>query len=514
MSEDPREERCAAKVITLPQLAEIIRQQKASGRTIVHCHGVFDPLHVGHIRHFKDARRFGDVLVVTVTPDRFVNKGPHRPVFSDDLRAEAIAALSAVDYVSINQWPTAAETIELLQPNVFVKGSEFRAGKDLTGAIRIEEQAVQAVGGRLEFTDEVIFSASNLVNRHLSVFPPAVVDFLTDFASRHPTSQVLEALQQAKTLNVLVLGEAIIDDYQYVEAIGKSSKEPTLVVKALSNEQFIGGAAAVANHLASFTDRLTLHALLGELNSHEGFIRKKLKPAVRPKFFYRRNSPTIVKRRFIEQYFFSKLFEVYEINDALPSDEESQTLVESLQGAIAQFDLVVVCDFGHGMFTPELVDLVCRESRFLAVNTQANAGNLGFNLITKYPRADYVSLAETEVRLEARDRRGDLRGMLERLSRQLNCGRLAVTRGSRGCLVYDCAAGFVEVPAFATRVVDRIGAGDAFLAITALCAVLNVPPDILGFIGNVVGSEAVAIVGNRESIEQVPLCRHIEHLLK
>mgnify|MGYP000870268441 CR=1 FL=1 len=62
--------------------------------------------------------------------------------------------------------------------------------------------------------------------------------------------------------------------------------------------------------------------------------------------------------------------------------------------------------------------------------------------------------------------------------------------------------------------VDRIGAGDAFLGVTSLCAVQQIPLDILGFIGNVVGSEAVAIVGNRESIEQVPLCRHIEHLLK
>jgi cytidyltransferase-like protein len=506
--------RPAGKVVPLDQLADILRQARGEGRRVVHCHGVFDPLHVGHIRHFKDARRFGDVLVVTVTPDRFVNKGPHRPVFGEDLRCEAIAALSVVDYVAVNNWPTAVETIALLKPDVFAKGSEFRTGRDLTGAIQAEEAAVQAAGGRLEFTDDLIFSASNLVNRHLPVFPQEVIDFLSDFAARHSADDVLRPLNAAAKLKVLVLGEAIIDDYRYVEAIGKSSKEPTLVVRSLSDEQFAGGAAAVANHAAGFCERVTLHALLGDQHSQEAFLRQNLRPAVQPEFSYRHQSPTVVKRRFIEQYFFSKLFEVYEINDALPTAEDSRRIAEALKGRLGEFDLVIAADFGHAMFTPEVVRLVCDESRFLAVNTQANAGNLGFNLIAKWPRADYVSLAEMEVRLEARDRRGEMRGMLEHIARQLHASRVLATRGSRGSLGFDGNEGFVEVPAFATRVVDRVGAGDAVFAVTSLCAVQQTPLEIQAFIGNIVGSEAVAAVGNRSAIERVPLCRHIEHLLK
>lgn len=503
-----------AKIQSLEQLAATIADLQAAGRTVAHCHGVFDPLHVGHIRHFVDARRHGDLLVVTVTPDRFVNKGPHRPVFTEDLRAEAIAALSAVDYVAINQFPTAVETIQLLRPNVFVKGSEFRGGQDLTGAIGQEEAAVTSVGGRLDFTDDLVFSASHLVNRHLSVFPPSVVDYLADFSQRFPTPKVLEPLQAAQKMSVLVIGETIIDDYHYVEAIGKSAKEPTLVVKSLNNERFLGGAAAVANHVANFAGEVTLHSWLGAVSTEEEFIRAGLKPNVRPQFVYRQNAPTIVKRRFIEQYFFSKLFEVYEINDALPSAEESAGLVSSLQGQIAGYDLVIVVDFGHGMMTPELVQLVSHEARFLAVNTQANAGNYGYHVASKYPRADYVSLAENEIRLESRDRRGDLHPMVQALSQKLNCPRVIITRGSRGCLGFDVENGFTEVPAFATKIVDRIGAGDAFLSITALCAAQRVPLELIGFIGNVVGSEAVAVVGNKSSIERTALCRHIEHLLK
>src|SRR5579871_3325614 len=146
------------KVLDLTRLSELIHSASSQGRVVVHCHGVFDPLHVGHIRHFEQARQWGDILVVTITPDRFVNKGPHRPAFSEALRAEAIAALESVDYVAVNEWPEATETIRLLCPDVFVKGSEFRSRKDVTGAILREEAAIESVGGRIEFTDHNSFS--------------------------------------------------------------------------------------------------------------------------------------------------------------------------------------------------------------------------------------------------------------------------------------------------------------------------------------------------------------------
>jgi len=74
----------------LRAVAERVRRLKKSGKRIVHCHGVFDLLHIGHIRHFEAAKAMGDVLVITLTPDRFVNKGPHRPAFPQVLRAEPL----------------------------------------------------------------------------------------------------------------------------------------------------------------------------------------------------------------------------------------------------------------------------------------------------------------------------------------------------------------------------------------------------------------------------------------
>ena len=110
------------KIKGIEELAEILASLRASNRKVVHCHGVFDLQHIGHIRHFQQAKKLGDILLVTVTPDKYVNKGPHRPAFTEDWRAEAIAALGCVDYVAINKWPTAVEVIKLLKPDIYAKG--------------------------------------------------------------------------------------------------------------------------------------------------------------------------------------------------------------------------------------------------------------------------------------------------------------------------------------------------------------------------------------------------------
>lgn len=503
------------KVKELEELAGVVALLRAKDKTVVHCHGVFDLLHVGHIRHFEQAKRLGDVLVVTVTPDRYVNKGPHRPAFPERLRAEAIAALNCVDYVAINRWSLAVDTISLLRPHVYVKGAEYRdAADDRTGGIALEEAAVEAVGGRLAFTDDITFSSTSLINRQLPVFPKEVSDYLADFAARYRVDDMLGYLERARPLKVLAVGEAIIDEYQYCEAIGKSAKEPMLTVRRLSTERFAGGILAVGNHVANFCDRVGIVTFLGAENSHEDFLRESVNGGVEKMFLYRRSSPTIVKLRFVESYFFTKLFEVYEMNDEALDPVDDAALCAQLAEHVPQYDMVVVVDFGHSMLSERAIDVLCNKARFLAVNAQSNAGNLGYHTISRYGRADYVSIAEAELRLEARDRRGDVRPMVLDVARKLGCAKIAVTRGKAGCLCYDARDGFFDVPAFAGQVVDRMGAGDAFLSVTALCVAQGAPMEVVGFIGNAVGAQAVATVGHRRAIERVPLYRHIESLLK
>lgn len=503
------------KILQLEPLAEAIAAHQTQGKRVVLCHGVFDLLHIGHIRHFEQARRHGDLLVVTLTPDRFVNKGTNRPAFTETLRAETLAALGVVDYVAINRWPTAVETLRLLHPDVYCKGSEYRQRQvDAESNMSPEIAAAEENGIAVEYTEAIVFSSSQLLNRHFSPFPPETTTWLEELRGRHTAEQIISLLDQARPLKVLVVGEAIIDEYVFCTAIGKSTKDPVLACQYNGLQSMAGGSLAVANHLAGFCDQVELITCIGEQERREDFIRQALLPNVRPTFVTKHGAPTIHKRRFIDPYSQSKLLELYVMDDRPLQGEDETALNEVLSAALADCDLVVCMDYGHGVLTAPSIEILCAHSPFLAVNTQSNAGNHGFNPISRYRRADYVCLAHHEIAIETRMRSGELRDLLLEVAQRIDCTHFTVTRGKAGSLHYSREHGFAEVPAFATQVVDRVGAGDAVIALTSLLVYQQAPWDIVGFVGNVAGAQVVAELGNRVPVSKIPLAKHIISLLK
>lgn len=503
------------KIIDLKDLAEIIKDEHARGRTVVHCHGVFDLLHIGHIRYFEQAKGMGDVLIVTVTPDRYVDKGPDRPAFTENLRAEAIASLNFVDHVAINQWPTAEETLRLLRPDIYVKGSEFKdTSSDMTGKIAKEENVVCEIGARLAFAEDIVFSSTNLINRFFSSLPNEIQEYLHIFRSRYSINDIFEILDKMQDLKVLVVGDAIIDDYHFCDVIGTSSKDPALAIKYKSNDLFAGGVLAVSNHVANFVDTVDVLTVLGEKDSQEDFIRSQLRSNISPYFLFQTGGPTTIKRRFVEGYSLNKLLEVYIIDDSGLSAHTNNEACNLLRERLPAYDVVIAADFGHGAISNEMIQVLAERSKFLAVNTQANAGNRGFNTISRYPRADYVSIAEHEIRLEKRSPDGPLRPMIQELMGAVGCKQFVVTRGRQGAIVADSNGSYVDIPSFARNIVDRVGAGDAFFAITAMASALNATNEILGFIGNIAGSLAVEVVGNKKAISKMAAKKYITSLMK
>lgn len=504
----------ADKIVPLADLTDKLSEIR-QGKQVVHCHGVFDLLHIGHIRHLQEAKGFGDLLVVTVTPDHFVNKGPGRPEFNDRLRAEALAALDVVDYVAVNEWPTAVEAIKTIKPDLYVKGPDYKdPGDDRTGGIGLEEDAVRSVGGHMAVTDDITFSSSRLINQHLAPFPDDVKAYLLGFSERHGVDQVLGWLDRTKSSSVLIVGEAIIDEYFYCEALGKSSKEPVLAVRSVSSERHAGGVLAAANHAASFADRVGVLTVLGDENDQEGFVKDRLAPNVEAHLLMRHDAPTIVKRRYVDNYYYAKLLEVYDMNDEVLPPPLEEDLCQLLEQLVPMFDAVIVIDYGHGMLSARAIDVICRKARFLAVNAQANAANMGFNTVSRYPRADLVCLAEKEILLEGRDRHADIERVMLDVSERLSADQIIVTRGKAGCVVYRRGEGTFRIPALAREVVDRVGAGDAFLSIVAPCVALGAPMETAGFIGNAAAAQAVGMVGNRFAVQGDQLRRHIEVLMK
>lgn len=497
---------------TLQTIHNSLEELRAQGKRIVLCHGVFDLLHIGHIRYLRGAKGQGDILVVTVTPDRFVDKGPGHPAFNEQLRLEAIAALDCVDFAAINEWPTAEQTLRLLKPHVYAKGAEFKNLEDSTGKIGPEVAVAKEMGADIIFVEDIVFSSSNLINRYLSTFSEECQEYLHQFRQRYTVQEVLAHLDRFAGLKVLVLGDMIIDTYEYCSSLGASSKDPVLAVLHKAQEKFAGGAAAIANHVAQHVREVTLCTVLGD-DGQEDFIRKALAPSVTMVPFVRPKAPTVCKHRVLDGYSFQKLIEIYSMETSPLPREQETGLLRHLETVIAQHDVVIAADFGHGCITPALIGFLCEKAPFLAVNTQANAGNRGYHTISRYPRADFISLAGHELTLEYRNHTISTGEMMEDLRHRLHCPTVLATEGRRGCAIMN-PDGFHRAPSFASTVVDRVGAGDALFSVTALATQQHFPSDITAFLGNIAGSLAVETIGNAKAVGQSAMRKYITSVMK
>jgi rfaE bifunctional protein kinase chain/domain len=504
------------KIQPLGEMATMLDELKAQGKTIVHSHGIYNFLHSGHIQSLAAAKKEGDILVVTITPDRYFSNASQadRKIVPETLRAEALIALHDVDYVTIGESPTSIEAIRLFQPNVYARICDFSDAPDCIVAGIDEERAAVLEGGGVWANDNTNFIEPEFFASSFSVYPANVEDYLQEFRHNHDFCDILKTLEGLRSLKVMVIGETILDEYVYGNVMGKSSKEPILALRFLSQESHVGGSVVIANHLAGFCDSVRLVTYLGENDSREDFIRQDLKPNIRPFFISKPNSPTIVKRRFVENYSMAKLMEIYEMNDHVITGKEEDALCDILESNLSDCDVVIAADYGHGLISDRVVEMLNRKARFLAVNTQINAANNGFHTLSKYPCADYVCVQEGEIRLDQRSRSGELRELVTNVAKRMESSLVMITRGKHGTLLYHAPEGFYECPALSVKVVDRVGAGDSVLAITSLCAAGGLAPDLIGFVANMVGAQAVTIMGNRTPIDREKLFDDIRYILK
>lgn len=350
--------------------------------------------------------------------------------------------------------------------------------------------------------------------KELESYSDSVKVFLDSFRRKYPTERVLKFLKGIGSIRVLVIGETILDEYHHVVPIGKPPKGNHIAARYVRHEIHAGGVLACANHLASFCREVHLATIIGSTDNSEEFIREKLKPNIHPKFFYQNR--TIVKRRFIDQAYQNKIFEIYE-NEEPYSADVSESISRWILPEVNnyRYNLIIVLDYGHNLFDKNLIKTICHLPNFLAVNAQTNTSNFGYNLITKYPRANYFCLDEWELRLAFQDRDGTIDPLIRNLGKKISLpGVVSVTRGHLGSITHNPQSGeLFESPVFSKRVVDTTGAGDAFLAVTAPLVANNSPAELVSFVGNVAGALAVGYLGNKSPIESEDLCQFIQNLL-
>jgi rfaE bifunctional protein kinase chain/domain len=503
------------KILLLDDFIKKVDELKLAGKIVVQSHGIFDLIHPGIIKHLNTAKEQGDILIVTVIKDKDVRRGPGRPIFSEKLRIENVASLEQVDYICLVDDEIPFECVRKIKPDVFAKGQAYKE-RDQKVHEKIFQEEKEFYFGKCKIyeTGGFSFSSSQIINNFLDIYPEETKSFLKKFTKKHSFDDITEKINSLKKLKVLLIGDGIIDEYHYCETMGKSPKSQLIVNKYINHEVFAGGVFAIANHIAGLCNEVQLVTLLGSNDTKEKFILANLKPNVHTKFFYRNDGPTIVKRRYINLYRNQKIFEVNHINDSFINEIYESKIIDYLKQRIAEFDLILVSDFGHGLITNKIVRTIEKFSKKLAVNSQTNGANAGYNLITKYRNAHFICLDAPEARLATQEKYADIENVGRKLLKSININCLIITLGSVGSICFTKEGQINTTPAFSTKVIDIIGAGDAFFAYTAPCFAQGMPADMVSFIGNAVGAIAVQIVGNKKPVEKYELLEFIHTLLK
>lgn len=451
-----------------------------SGKTVL-AHGCFDVLHLGHIRHLEEAKKQGDRLVVSVTADCFVGKGAGRPHFSCAERVEQLRALACVDEVVVSDAPDSIDIIDRIKPAVYVKGIDYKDA-DLSA----EREAVERHGGRIHITTTEKWSSSRLINAER--FGSETLAYLDRLRSSGGLDRILHAFDAADGLKICFVGETIIDEYRYVSALGRPAKEFILAGVETGKEEFEGGVWAASRHAEW---------------QHVNIVTSHAHP--------------IRKTRFIEGAGTRKVFETYSARSVDLAQDAREAFQLRMIAAMDKCDAVIVLDFGHGLLGPQERHFA-ETAKFFAVNAQTNAGNFGFNPVTRYSHADYVCVDDPEARLATSMNADPIEDVIRfGLAAKINAPRITVTNGRNGATTFDRAAGanrVTHVPAFAFGGVDTMGAGDAFLAVSAPLLAAGLDTEAAAFAGSVAGAIKVSIVGHRRHVGREELVQTIEALLK
>lgn len=485
------------KIKTREELLQIIGPRPRS-RSVIMCHGTFDLVHPGHVRHMMYAKSKADFLVVSLTCDAHIGKANFRPFVPQELRAMNLAALEVVDYVLIDEHPTPVENIKFLKPDYFAKGySYFKDSKDgLHPKTREEVEVLESYGGEIIFTPgDVVFSSSAFLEHT----PPniAAEKLTTLMESEGVTFEKLRAaLTSCAGVRVHVVGDTIVDSYAYCTPLGGMAKTPTLSLKYERRADFSGGAAVVAKHLQKAGGTVRFSTVLGEDPLKDFVLQDLASYGIACDAFVDHTRPTTQKTVFIAGGY--RVLKVDTLDNRPISDKLLEQLVEALSGSTT--DAVIFSDFRHGMFSratiPQLTD--CLPAGALRVADSQVASRWGN--ILDFQGCDLITPNEREARFALGDQDSVIRPLALDLYKKAGCKTLILKLGDRGILTYRApnsdVRSFFTVDSFAENVVDPVGSGDALLAYSTLALATTGSQVIASILGSMAAAVACEHEGN------------------
>jgi bifunctional ADP-heptose synthase (sugar kinase/adenylyltransferase) len=465
-------ERYRHKIKTPEQLRAIVGPPPRQ-KPVIMCHGVFDVVHPGHVRHLLYAKSKADVLVASITADKHITKGLHRPHVTQDLRAVNLAAFEMVDYVIIDRNDKPLANIETIQPDYFAKGFEYNA-QGLGPKTAEEAAIVEAYGGELIFTPgDIVYSSSALIN----LAPPSLkLETLQILMERNSiTFDILrDVLSRMPGQRVHVVGDTIVDSYTHCTMIGGQTKTPTMSVLYERRLDYVGGAGIVAKHLTTAGAKVAFSTVLGD-DALKTFAVEDMRAAgIDVRAVIDPSRPTVNKNAIVVGGY--RLLKVDTLDNRSISDNILASIVNTVRSTAA--DAVVYSDFRHGLFNrrtiPELIKAIPPKVYRVADSQVASRwGN-----ITEFTDFDMITPNEREARFALADQDSGVRPLASGLYDAARCKLLILKLGERGVLAcrdsdHESLDSFFVIDSFVDNVVDAVGAGDALLAYSTLAMLVS-----------------------------------------
>ena len=505
------------KIINISNLDKKIFQLRNKNLTIVHCHGVFDLIHIGHIKYLEEAKKLGDCLIVSLTESKFIQKGPNRPLFNNQDRLHAISSLSCIDYVCLNKSETAEEIIKIIKPNYYVKGPDYKILKnDLTSNIYKEIKEVEKFGGKFVTTKTPIHSSSSIINSNFSHLSKSQKKIINKIKNQYPSFNLIKnKIDELKKKKILIIGETIIDEYVFCEALGKASKDLNINLKKIYGEKYAGGILAIARNLQDYCGKIDIISFIGENKDQLNFISSKISKNVKFNYLIKNNSSTIIKTRFLDIVDKIKLLGVYQINDEELTLREQKKFINKIN-KFNDYDMVIVTDYNHGIITKKVASKISAKFKNkFCLNCQLNSSNIRYQALSKYKNIKFVVINETELRYEFRDRTSDISILAKKLINKLKILSVLVTSGRRGMTYFSShLSKSISIDAFSDYAVDKVGAGDTVLGFFSAMMASNASVELSLLISSLAARHSVRDMGNKNPFEKINLITSLNYLLK
>ncbi len=500
------------KVVTVDRLKRIVTdlRQTASGHeesppTVVLCHGCFDIVHPGHIRYLEFARTQGDLLVVSITGDALISKGNQRPYIPQELRAENLAVLELVDYVVVDSNPTACSLIQLLSPDVYVKGQEYATSTD--PRFLAERDVVESGGGRVIFSSgDVVFSSSRLGELMALSDPDSPsLDSLGAVCRRHAIDErrLPSFLEEMRGKRVLIIGDLFVDRYVLCDATDIANESPMMSLNALDKRDYLGGAGLVAAQAAALgAEPLLVTGLSGDdLSAWATDALAEAGVEIRTS---RHRSELALQTRFLVDD--HKLLRVdrtiVQPLDSVGERWASDILLAEAGGA----DAAIIYDSGYGLITPGLLRQLGTTFRqklpLLTGGATEPRGNL--KALREF---DLLCSSERKLRVALNDFGGGLSALAYRVLEKTQAKQMIASLGKRGVVTFDRRSHDREspqwgdrlcsehLPSLAALVVDSLGCSESLLTVATLALSSGAGLMQAAYLGEAAAALQIAMAG-------------------